>query len=372
MAVVSPAGRQTVISVAVISLLVGSALVPVTADTAVAQQTQPDADNTVTRIQVFENGSARWTIQIRTRLDTDRRVNEYTTFQSRFRNDTAQYLDPFRSRMRGVVANAENATGRQMQATNFTATTSIQEVPRRWGVVTYDFMWTNFAARENGQVIVGDIFQGGFFIAANDTIQIVAPDRYEVSRVDPNPDSREIDTVLWNGREDFPEAHPRVVFASSTEQTGENSSNTSPDAQSNGRETLLQNLGALAIVGIVAIVLFGLGGAIIYGRHTGDTDDPAGPVEKTGGQTRKPQRTDRDVGPDGHETQGEVLTDEERVLELLDANSGRMRQAAIAEEFDWSPSKTSRVVGRLSEEGSVEKLQLGRENLVTLPDESAR
>jgi uncharacterized membrane protein len=48
-----------------------------------------------------------------------------------------------------------------------------------------------------------------------------------------------------------------------------------------------------------------------------------------------------------------------------------MRQAVIAEEFDWSASKTSRVVGRLSDEGSVEKLQLGRENLVTLPDESS-
>jgi uncharacterized membrane protein len=371
MAVLSPAGRQTVISVAIISLLIGSALAPVAADAAVAQQTQPDADNTVTRIEVFENGSARWTIQIRTRLDTDQRVNEYTAFQSRFRNDTAQYLGPFRSRMRGVVANAENATGRQMRATNFTAATSIQEVPRRWGVVTYAFTWTNFAAQENGQVIVGDIFQGGFFLAANDTIQIIGPDGSEVSRVDPNPDSREVDMVTWNGREDFTDAHPRVVFTPLSEQTTGDSAATRSDAPASGGGTPLQDIGGIAVAGIVAVVLLGLGGAVLYGRRNGDTDDPDGPAERTGGQAGAAPTAGQDVGRDGRETQEAVLTDEERVLELLNANGGRIRQAAIAEEFDWSASKTSRVVGRLADEGSVEKLQLGRENLVTLPDESA-
>jgi hypothetical protein len=237
--------------------------------------------------------------------------------------------------------------------------------------VTYDFTWTNFAARENGQVIVGDIFQGGFFLAANDTIQLVGPDGYEVSRVDPNPDSREIDMVTWNGREDFADAHPRVVFTPSSEQTGGNDSDTNSDGPSDARGTPLQDIGGLAIAGIVVVVLLGLGGAVVYGRRNVDTDDPDGPAERTGGRAGTPPATGRDAGPDAHETQEAVLTDEEQVLELLNANGGRMRQAAIAEEFDWSASKTSRVVGRLSDEGSVEKLQLGRENLVTLPDESA-
>lgn len=376
MAVLSPAGRQTVISVAVVSLLLGSALAPVVANTTVAQQTQPDADNTVTRIEVFENGSARWTIRIRTRLDTGQRADEYTTFQSRFRNDTARYLGPFRSRMQGVVANAENATGRQMRATNFTASTGIQEAPRRWGVVTYDFIWANFAAQENGQVIVGDIFQGGFFLATNDTIQIVGPDGYEVSRVDPNPDSREVNMVTWNGREDFADAHPRVVSTPLSEQTTENNAArrsdaaTRPDAPSSEGGTPLQDIGGVAIAGIAVVVLLALGGAVMYGRRNSDTDDPDGLAERTGGQGRAAPTADRDVGPDGRETQEAVLTDEERVLELLKANGGRIRQAAIVEEFDWSASKTSRVVGRLSDEGAVEKRQLGRENLLTLPDES--
>lgn len=377
MAALSPAGRQTIISVIVVSLLLVSALTPVTADTAVAQQTQPDADNTVTRIELFENGSARWTIRIRTRLDTSQRVDEYSSFQSRFRSDTAQYLGPFQGRMQGVVTNAANATGRQMQATSFTASTSVQQAPRRWGVVTYEFIWTNFAAQESRQVIVGDIFQGGFFLAANDTIQIVGPNGYEASRVDPNPDSREADMATWNGREDFTDARPRVVFIPPSAQTrtaGNNavtrSATARPDTPSGEGGTPLQDNGGIALAGIVVVVVLGLGGAVMYGRRDGDTGDPDRPAEKTGGQSGTAPGTDRETGPDGEDSQETVLTDEERVLELLNANGGRMRQAAIVEEFDWSASKTSRVIGGLSEDGAIKKRQLGRENLVMLPDES--
>jgi len=341
-----------VVSVALVGLLLGGALAPVVTGGALAQQSQPETDNTVTRIEVFENGSARWTVQIRTRLDTDRRVEEYGAFQSRFRNDTDQYLGPFRTRIRGVVANAESATGRQMGATEFTATTSVQEVPRRWGVVTYEFTWTNFAAREDGRVVVGDVFGGGFFIAADDALQVVAPDGYGIARTDPAPDSREDGVVTWNGREDFADGNPTVAFTPAAGQTG-------------GDGALLGDLTGIAVAGLVVVVLLGLVGAVLYGRRDGDTGGPDGTVEAAGG----PPASSAGGAGDGGGSQ--VLTDEERVVDLLEANGGRVRQAEIAESFDWSASKTSRVVGRMAEEGSVEKLQLGRENLVTLPGEDA-
>lgn len=345
---VAPGARP--VAVLVIGLLVGGLVAPVATGGSVGQQSQPEIDNTVTRIEVAENGSARWTVRIRTRLDTDQQVDEYVAFQARFRNDTAAYLGPFRTRMRGVVANAENATGRRMRARDFAASTSIQEVPRRWGVVTYEFTWTNFAAREEGEVVVGDVFGGGFFIAANDTLQVVAPDGFAATRIDPDPDRRDGGVVAWTGREDFADGRPTVAFAPAGGQTGEGGS-------------VLDGIAGAAVVGLVVVVLLGLGGAVLYRRRRRSRGAP-GPTERTGGETG-------DVPAVGGDAQGAsaVLTDEERILDLLEANGGRMRQAAIAEEFDWSASKTSRVVGQMAEEGSVEKLQLGRENLVSLPDE---
>ncbi|MFB6250931.1 MAG: helix-turn-helix transcriptional regulator [Halobellus sp.] len=370
MAVTSNAGRRAVISVLIIGLLVGVVLTPIATGEAAAQQAQPEADNTVTRIDVFENGSARWTIQIRTRLDTDQRVAEYTAFQDQFKSDTAAYLGPFRTRMKGVVADAENATGRQMRATNFSASTSIQEVPRRWGVVTYEFTWTNVATRENGRVILGDIFRGGFFISANDTLQVVAPEEYGLERVEPSPDSRDAGMLTWNGREDFADGRPRVAFAPATEQAGENGANTAVNTPSTGQSTLLGPVGGPTVVGLVTVVLLGLGGAAVYSRRTSEPVDSGDPDASDGG-AEPPPAPDRESVTTAQGPGQSVLTDEERVRELLDANGGRVRQAMIAEEFDWSASKTSRVVGRMAEEGTVEKLQLGRENLVTLSDDDA-
>src|SRR6056297_3121124 len=93
--------RVTVVVIAVTGLVLGGILASPVPGDVLAQQSQPETDNTVTHIQVYENGSAQWTIRIRTRLDTDQRVDEYTAFQERFRNDTSQYLGPFRARMQG-------------------------------------------------------------------------------------------------------------------------------------------------------------------------------------------------------------------------------------------------------------------------------
>jgi uncharacterized membrane protein len=64
----------------------------------------------------------------------------------------------------------------------------------------------------------------------------------------------------------------------------------------------------------------------------------------------------------------ELLSNEERVLSLLEHNDGRMKQQAIAAELEWSDAKTSQVIGKMREAEAVETFRLGRENVVSLPD----
>ncbi|WP_250137880.1 helix-turn-helix transcriptional regulator [Halorientalis salina] len=333
---------------------------------AVAQQSQPDVDNTVTRIEVNENGSAHWTIQIRTRLDTEQREDEYAAFQEQFRDNTTQYLGPFQTRMQGTVADAANATGRQMRATNFTASTSVQEVPRQWGIVTYEFTWTNFAAQQNGQVVVGDVFQGGFFIAESDTLEIIAPMDHEIVRTDPQPDSQEGDMVAWDGREDFDDTNPTVVFAPAPNQTDATTDSDGPIDSSppTGDGSFLDTLGLPVLVLLIVIGLVGIVAAVMYRRRSSGTSGQGAAATEAGESQPSTQQT-----ASGGTASGAAMTDEERVIDLLEANDGRMRQAEIAEEFDWSASKTSRVIGNMADEDSVEKLRIGRENLVALNDD---
>jgi uncharacterized membrane protein len=43
-----------------------------------------------------------------------------------------------------------------------------------------------------------------------------------------------------------------------------------------------------------------------------------------------------------------------------------MKQTRIVEETDWSKAKVSRLLSSMTDEGTVEKLSIGRENIVSL------
>jgi len=315
-------------------------------------QTTPETDHTVTRVDVHPNGSATWTVRIRTRLTTQDDVDNFEAFQERFRRNTSRYLDPFGSRIRGTVAEAANATGREMTATDFAASTSVQTLPRRWGVVTYRFRWTGFARAGEDRLVVGDVFQGGFFIAGNDSLVVSAPQGWAFESVSPVPAATENGTVRWQGRRDFPDNRPRVVLVpdSSGETDGIADSATaatsvgsSEDGGSGGG--LPGVSGVVALAALVAVSVFVGLGAFVRRRARGRGESP----NSTG--TLEP------------------MNEEQRVLELLERNDGQMRQADIVETVEWSKSKTSRVLSSMAEEGAVEKVRLGRENVIQLPDE---
>ena len=269
----------------------------------------------------------------------------------RFRENRTRYLSPFRSRIRGTVATAVNATGREMAATNFSASTSVQTVPRRWGVVTYRFAWTGFARQDGDALVVGDVFEGGFFVAEEDTLAVSAPPSWTVRRVSPDPTDTGNGTVRWPGERDFPDNRPRVVLAPEPSDggtatqpppTGAGGEGGSESARGTGSRILF----VLALLGAAAVLAGG--GAFVYRRRRPDSPAESEPPQEEAAGLEDP------------------ITDEVRVQRLLDSNGGQMRQADIVEAVDWSKSKTSRVVSSMAEEGTVEKIRIGRENVVRL------
>jgi len=110
----------------------------------------------------------------------------------------------------------------------------------------------------------------------------------------------------------------------------------------------------------------------------GDESEPKPPVADAGDDTAA------DPGPDGRDSTDssdpadrgeqadgidrELLSDEERVERLLADNGGRMRQADIVSETGWSDAKVSQLLSAMTDDDRVEKLRLGRENLISLPD----
>lgn len=91
--------------------------------------------------------------------------------------------------------------------------------------------------------------------------------------------------------------------------------------------------------------------------------------DRTRGTDRSPtadhQSFDRYIAPD---TPSVLLSDEGKVVRLLVANDGQLRQHRIADETDWSKSKVSRLCSQLDADGIIEKVSVGRENVITLSD----
>jgi len=321
---------------------------------------QPDPDNTVTRIDLRPNGDAVWTIRFRTRLSTATDVQEYETFQAAFTNDSSQYLSPFEDRMTAVIEGANRQYDREMRAADFRAETSIQEVPNRWGVVSFQFRWEGFAARNDGQVVVGDVFAGGLFISEGDVLEIAVPEGYTVNSAAPAPDETTDGVVQWNGREDFADGRPRVVAA--------------PASTLPVDTTLISG-----VVGLVVAVAVGL--LVVRRRRSTGEQSPAPDQPPTDGAAVGDDRSDPATPSDAESSEGttdaeaptgreyDLVTNESQVIDVLEQHDGQLKQADIVEALDWSKSKTSRVLSEMADDGAIEKIRLGRENVIRLPEE---
>jgi hypothetical protein len=76
------------------------------------------------------------------------------------------------------------------------------------------------------------------------------------------------------------------------------------------------------------------------------------------------------AGDDGSSpTPDDLLSNEEKVIQLLENNGGRTRQQDVVEAFGWSETKTSEVITEMREADALEVYRLGRENVLALPGE---
>lgn len=135
------------------------------------------------------------------------------------------------------------------------------------------------------------------------------------------------------------------------------------------------------LVAVVLLVGFGLAAVAIWHgglsdilARFGDSGDDGTEQTRSGGTDTAPApaETEAPVQPDtGQELESpepveEELSDRDVVLELLDENDGRMKQARIVDATDWSKSKVSMVLSEMEEEGDITKLRVGRENIISL------
>ncbi|ELZ38960.1 helix-turn-helix transcriptional regulator [Halorubrum tebenquichense] len=342
-------------------------------------QMDVEPDDVSMEVAVERDGDARWTVEYRIRLATDEEERAFEELRADVENDTEAYTSRFRDRMASTAATAEEATGRNMTVSNATVTAERRELPQSYGVLTYRFEWTNFAAVDGDQMRIGDAVDG-LFLDDSSSLILSWPEGYQLAETTPEPSEVRDRSVVWNGPVDFSAGQPRIAVAPAGPLAG------APTA------------GLLALVGVLVVA----GGAVAYRRRIRDGGEGAGvpaagasgaaasdaaaddaaasgadpSVDETAGagaaaaddDSASDEEEDSAESEDAPPVDGDLLSNEEQVLRLVESEGGRMKQKRVAEELDWTAAKTSQVVTGLRDEGDLDGFRLGRENVLSLPD----
>ena len=338
-------------------------------------------DDVLIEATVQPDGDAVWETQYRVRLATDDEEQAFEELRADVESNQSAYTDRFGERMRATADAAENATGREMTVTNVTVTAERSELPQTYGVLTYRFEWSNFAAVDGDRLLVGDAVDA-LFLDDSTSLIISWEDGYRLGEVSPSPTETRDGAVVWEGPVDFTEGEPRVTVE--------------PAGRSLG--TLL--LGALGLLAaVVAVVGYrrrsagapaadGVAPASATESEPvagGDSEASAGAgaagdapgagagatIADSDAEAHEPESDSDDDGDSAAPVDEDLLSNEEQVLRLIEDNGGRMKQKRVAEELDWTAAKTSQVVTGLRDDDDLDGFRLGRENVLSLPEYDA-
>ena len=377
------------------------------------------------RVEMQPDGDARWQITAAFDVESESDATVFEEMAADFEASANPLgLDTYRT----AAERAGAATGRPMEITGVERSHALDNGT---GTLSVSFTWTNFGETEGEELAVRDAFNttSGTWLPSlpeGVALVVVPPSGYGLDSVPTGPGIGVSDlsngAARWVGPQSFGTRGPWVVYsgdaATPTPSTPPSTATGSPEPGSDpgagpgpgttpgGPDSGLPSglvVAALVLLGgISAAVLAvyvrrdddgGLGGLIATGddetagsaAQAGDAADAGSRSDdSTAGQATPPE-TESDAsdtpasgagaasaagGADADdEIDEELLSDEERVERLLERNGGRMKQANIVKETGWSNAKVSQLLSSMDDEGRIDKLRIGRENLISFPDE---
>lgn len=363
--------------VAVVLLVVCLVVTPMTAAGDVDERTptvetidavQESFDRNEVRLTVYENQSARWTFHYERTLSNETERQNFETFAEEFNASETQLYTGFRRDSTTLVADGANLTGREMEATSFSRRATVtSNLGNTIGVVEMSFTWTGFGVGEGEQIVIGDVFEGGLYLGQQQSLVVSPGPNLQFESVAPEgtqSNSSSLagsDSVTWQGEREFTDNRPQVVFVPATSGAGGVGGQTADGSNSDGTDGTTPQSATRWLLGIVGVLVVGAVAVAWYLRNQSTAESRPTPDDRAGEEAADTAAPAQPAVSDE-----ELLTDEDRVLRMLDANGGRMKQVNIVNETGWSKSKVSMLLSDMEEEDLISKLRVGRENVISL------
>ncbi len=342
-----------------------------TTDQTTATPTTVPTEQTNITIELRPDGDAAWTITTRLDVSSEERREAFRELADRY--DDGRTTTSWIAAVRAANADAERATGRSMAIDGVRRTSNVSA-----GTLSLHFTWTNFAREEADRMVVGDAFNttnGAWLgsLTGDQRLVIQLPEGYGVldtpDGANPSSSGGSV-SISWEGPQQFEPGYMHVEYSGDARP---------PNA--NPYEEML--LGGFVVVSLSAIAV----GIYVFSRRRNGLPSPtlgtvngSGPTtggsasgepadDGTDSETATAGTVEPANGEPDDDVDEELLSDEERVERLLERNGGRMKQANIVRETEWSNAKVSQLLSSMADEGTIDKLRIGRENLISFPDE---
>jgi flagellar basal body-associated protein FliL len=319
--------------------------------------------STTFTINLQSDQSAEWVITLEYELDTQAEREAFEEIAASFEDgSTRGGIDI--GLYRNIAGLSSERTDRQMEIERVGRSSSRQGT---LGTLELSFTWTEFLEADGEKLVFNDALKTPenstwlTSLGEGQELRITTPRGYAITSANVGFSDN---TVAISGPYTFDsDDHVRIILEPASGPSWE-------------------LLGAAVVVASAII-----GGALLLRRQDEIIDDQPptaanGGVETAGtaaDQTPADTATDNsgddsdpDLGPDPVPNEDlSLLADDERVVRLLERNGGRMRQADIVTETNWSDAKVSQLLSSMADDGVIEKLRIGRENLISLPDVDA-
>ena len=352
----------------VLALLLAGAIgvaVGQTTPTTTPTENETNMDGVTMVVQLDQNGDARWNVTAQFPLQTENDSRAFEQLATEFENEENDVGFPIEL-FETVASEAASQTGREMKIANDERSSHLGE---NVGTLTLSFTWTNFSRVSGNRLMIGDAFatESGTWLpqlTADQTLIVHPPAGY-------TPQSTSWDVINRSlhveGPQTFERGEPSITYSGD---------GTTPTPKGPFNDASLPLI-------LVVVLSAAVAGSYAWVRQQGSDPIDGLQSDQDGIETERAEleAVDGDVdertGPeaskaepdDGDEVDIELLSDEERVERMLVQQGGRMKQANIVKETNWSNAKVSQLLSAMADEGRINKLRIGRENLISLPDE---
>lgn len=170
----------------------------------------------IIRIDLFQNGTARWMFMRTISLPDIDDVEAFNLYMKEQAKNISALIDQFASSIIPIVNGASIMTGRSMRAYDFNVSFSLGKTFTGGdiGLIIYTFKWEGFAVKTEDKLFIGDVFEGGFYLFDKDKLSINFPDSYYISSISPQPDQTIANAVVWFGKRMFESRKPYIELTS--------------------------------------------------------------------------------------------------------------------------------------------------------------